>query len=178
MGAPASVDLLGTNCAPLNIESIVLFYPKLHACGVALSLSVVKLRTPAALASAPSISRQWSHCMGSTPWVHHAADHRTYLRPSVPSKVVKLQTIMQLMNLPAFAETSDASPSSPTPAPSPFLVFRARPMCCIAAQCMSVLQNWFATISFHLQLQKLYCGGIFGWCWTNERPNWPSINKF
>ena len=118
MGAPASVDLLGTNCAPPNIESIVLFYPKLHACGAALSPSVVKLRTPAASAPAPSISRQWSHCMGSTPWVHHAADHRTYLRPSVPSKVVMLQTIMQLMHLPAFAEASDASPpSQPQPRP-------------------------------------------------------------
>ena len=133
MGAPASVDLLGTNCAPPNIESIVLFYPKLHACGAALSRSVVKLRTPAASAPAPSISRQWSHCMGSTPWVHHAADHRTYLRPSVPSKVVKLQTIMQLMNLPTFAEASDASPpSQPQPRP-PFTSSARGP--CVAQQC-------------------------------------------
>ena len=112
MGALASMDLLGTNCAPPNIESIVLFYPKLHACGVALSRSVVKLRTLAVSAPAPSISRQWSHCMGSTPLVHHTADHRTYVLPYVPSKVVKLQTIMQLMNLPAFAKASDASPPS------------------------------------------------------------------
>ena len=112
------MDLLGTNCTPPNIESIVLFYPKLHVCGAALSPSVVKLQAPAASAPTSSVSLQWSHCMGSTPWIHHAADHRIYLRPSVPSKVVKLQTIMQLMNLPAFSEASDASPpSQPQPRP-------------------------------------------------------------
>ena len=64
MGALASVDLLGTSCAPPNIEFIVLFYLKVHACGAALSPSIVKLRATVASASAPSLSRQWSHCMG------------------------------------------------------------------------------------------------------------------
>ena len=75
MGALASMDLLGTNYAPPNIESIVLFYPKLHVCGVALSPNIVKLWAPTVSVPAPSISRQWSHYMGSIPWVHHTTDH-------------------------------------------------------------------------------------------------------
>ena len=43
MGGPASVDLLGANCAPPNTESTVLVYPQVHVCRAALSPSIIGL---------------------------------------------------------------------------------------------------------------------------------------
>ena len=139
------------------------------AQGAALLKSIVKLLATLPSFPALAITRQLSHYIGSTRWfipqqiTKHVFVHKC-------SKLVKLAATLQLaisepllkLLMPRLLlDTSRVS----------FQVFRAWSMCCTAAQCASVLQNWFATVSFHLQLQKLYCRGIRWWCWTNQRPN-------
>ena len=77
----------------------------------ALSRSTVKLLAPPASSPTSAITRQLSHCIGSTRWfipqqvTKHIFVHKC-------SKLVKLAATPQLGNLRAFVEASYASPSS------------------------------------------------------------------
>ena len=149
MGAPASVDLLGTNHAPPNIESIVLFsktpcvwgYTVVEHCE-APGTSCVGFRT----INKPSMELlQGFNPMGSS----HSRS------PNISSSVGAIESGEAANNntadeSPIVAEASDASPPSQPQPRHPFLSSVHGPTCCTVAQCVSVLQNWCATVSFHL----------------------------
>ena len=125
----------------------------------ALSRGTVKLLAQRASSLASTISRQLSHCNGVTLWFITQKITK-YIFVHKCSKLVKLVAIPQLgiseplLKLLRISLLLNASQVS-------FHVFHAWPMCCVVAQCMSVLENCLRQWRFHLQVQKLCCREIF-----------------
>ena len=138
----------------------------------------MKLLAPPASSPAPAITRQLSHCIGSTRWfipqqiTKHIFVHKC-------SKLVKLVATPQLANLRAFVEASYASPSSRHESSLlsslPHVAHVLHSSAMRRACCKTGLRQYLSTYSCKNCTVRRNLLVVLD---QSERPNWPSVNKF